>query len=178
MSAAGRRCRFLGDDPKSANREPGATALNKWMAIVIAMVGAIAGLPARAAANATDPISRDPQLTVVAREARQVIAVIDWFYVQHHACPQPSQPAELAELQRELGDGYSADPQGQFVVIHGISMARGWLYYTSPDHPDRCTLWRKLGWDPALIWRRHKSGGKWVFDPGDGSAERPIDLRP
>jgi len=120
----------------------------------------------------------DPQLSAVAREARQVIAVIDWFYVQHRACPQPSRPDELAELQSGLGDGYSAEPQGQFVAIRGISMAAGWLYYTSPQHPDRCTLWRKLGWDPALIWRRHSGGGKWVFDPGDGSAEQPVKLAP
>ena len=56
-------------------------------------------------------------------------------------------------------------------------MSADWLYYTSPAHPEKCTLWRKLGWDPALIWRRH-NGGHWTFDPGDGTAERPIKLAP
>ena len=120
----------------------------------------------------------DPQLAAVAREARQAIAVIEWFYVQHHACPQPSRPADLAELRSELGDGYAVEPQGQFISMRGISMALGWLYYSAPDHPDKCTLWRKLGRDPALIWRRHRGGAKWVLDPGDGSPERTLKIVP
>jgi hypothetical protein len=75
--------------------------------------------------------------------------------------PAPRLPAAVA-------------PKGQFTEIRGISMAEGWLYYTAPDHPDRCTLWRELGWDPALIWRRGRSGGKWTYDPGDGTPERPL----
>ena len=46
---------------------------------------------------------------------REAIAVIDWFYVQHRACPQPSRPAGLAEMRSELGDGFSVEPCGQFV---------------------------------------------------------------
>ena len=120
----------------------------------------------------------DARLAVTAREARQVIAVIDWFYRDHHVCPQPSRPADLAVLQSELGDGYSAEQRGQFVQIRGISMAAEWLYYTSPDHPDTCTLWRKIGWDPALIWRRERGGGRWAFDPGDGGPERTLKITP
>ena len=130
------------------------------------------------ATGPTCAASSDPLLAAVAREARQVIAVIDWFYARHRTCPQPSRPAELAELQSELGDGYSTEPQGQFIAIRGISMVSGWLYYTSPDHPDKCTLWRKLGWDPALIWRRHRDGAKWALDPGDGGSERTLKLAP
>jgi hypothetical protein len=118
----------------------------------------------------------DPRLLEVAQEARQTIAVIDWFYVRHRACPQPSRPAELLALQSELGDGFTLDRQGQFVQIRGISMSGVWLYYTSPAHPDKCTLWRKLGWDPALIWRRQRGGARWSFDPGDGGAERAINV--
>ena len=62
--------------------------------------------------------------------------------------------------------------------LSSISMAEHWLYYTSPDHPDKCTLWRKLGWDPALVWRRHRGGGSWAYDPGDGTPERPLKLVP
>jgi hypothetical protein len=142
------------------------------------LFGAIAVGQAVAGGDAALPARSDPRLIEVAREARQTIAVIDWFYVRHRACPQPSRPAELVALQDGLGDGFSVDLEGQFVAIRGISMSSVWLYYTSPAHPDKCTLWRKLGWDPALIWRRHRGGGRWVFDPGDGSQERPLELNP
>jgi hypothetical protein len=130
------------------------------------LLGALVSAPASAA-------DADARLAVIASEARQTIEVINWFYLRHRACPQPARPAELETMQRELGDGFSVDRQGQFVAIRGISMSSVWLYYTSPAHPEKCTLWRKLGWDPALIWRRH-NGGRWTFDPGDGSAERPL----
>jgi hypothetical protein len=121
--------------------------------------------------------SADVQLAAAAREVRQVIAVIDWFYVRHRACPQPSRPTELARLESELGDGYSAATQGRFVEIRGISLREAWLYYASAQHPDRCTLWREVGRDVRLIWRRH-NGGRWTFDAGDGSGERPLKLAP
>jgi hypothetical protein len=146
-------------------------SIRNWRAAAVLLLGA-------ALSSAAGARGVDPQLTAIAREARQAITVINWFYAEHHACPQPSRPAELAAMQSELGDGYSVEPQGQFVEIRGISMASGWLYYTSPDHPDRCTLWRKLGWDPGLIWRRHRDGEKWVYDPGDGSDERSIRFAP
>lgn len=139
----------------------------------IALVLAAAVTTPAAAAGA------DAQLAAVAREARQVIAVVDGFYQRHHACPQPTRPGEWTELQSELGDGYALEAQGQFVAIRGIPMPFNfWLYYTSPQHPDKCTLWRKLGWDPALIWRRHREGSKWVYDPGDGGSERVLHLAP
>ena len=147
-------------------------------AILGLLLGATAVGQAVAGGDAALPARSDPQLIEVVSEARQTIAVIDWFYVQHRACPQPSQAAELEALQDGLGDGFSIDLEGQFVAIRGISMSSVWLYYTSPAHPDKCTLWRKLGWDPALIWRRHRGGGRWVFDPGDGSQERPLKLNP
>jgi hypothetical protein len=141
------------------------------------LFGAIAAGQAVAGGDAALPARSDPRLVEVAQEARQTIAVIDWFYLQHRACPQPSRPAELEALQRGLGDGFSVEIQGQFTAIRGISMSSVWLYYTSPAHPDKCTLWRKLGRDPALIWRRHRDGGRWIFDPGDGSQERPLNLK-
>jgi hypothetical protein len=142
-----------------------------WRGLVCLLLGAAVSSSAWAAGGA------DPQLSAAAREARQVIAVIDWFYVRHRACPQPSHPAELAELESELGDGFSAAAQGHFVELRGIIMSGSWLYYTSTRYPDRCTLWRTLDRDVTLIWRRH-NGGRWTFDPGDGSAERPIKLAP
>lgn len=116
----------------------------------------------------------DRPLAAVAEEAREVIAVVDWFYIRHRACPQPSRPEELAEMQSDLGDGFEIEPHGPFTEIAGISMAEHWRYYTSPEHPDRCTLWRRVGRDPALIWRRHRDGESWAYDPGDGAPERPF----
>jgi hypothetical protein len=147
-------------------------ATGVWPAIICLFLGTFLIAPSAWAAG-----SVDPQLAAVASEARQTIEVINWFYVRHRACPQPSRPVELAVLERELGDGFSVELQGQFAAIRGISMSAAWLYYTSPAHPEKCMLWRKLGWDPALIWRRH-NGGRWTFDPGDGTAERPLKFAP
>ena len=139
------------------------------------IVRLLLGVAVTSSAIAAD--GADPQLTAAAREARQVIAVINWFYVRHRACPQPSHPAELAEMEGKLGDGFSAAPQGRFVEFRGISMTGSWLYYTSTRYPDRCTLWRKLDQDATVIWRRH-NGGRWTFVADDGSAERPMKLAP
>jgi hypothetical protein len=118
----------------------------------------------------------DPRWLEVTQEARQTIAVIDWFYVQHRACPQPSRGAELLALQSGLGDGFTVDFDGRFVAIRGISTSGVWLYYASPSHPDKCTVMRKLGGGPALIWRKQRGGGRWAYDPGDGGAERAINV--
>src|SRR5947209_2963970 len=134
-------------------------------AVVCLLFGATVTSSAVAAGGA------DSQLTAATREARQVIAVIDWFYVRHRTCPQPSHPAELAELEGRVGDGFSAALRGRLVEFRGISMSGSWLYYTSTRYPDRCTLWRQLDGDATVIWRRH-NGGRWTFVPGDGSPER------
>jgi hypothetical protein len=110
----------------------------------------------------------------VAYEARQVIAVVEWFYVRYRACPLPSRPAELAMFRDRLGDGFSAEPQGAFLEIRGISMAEPWRYYASPSHPETCTLLRRLGGNATLIWRWHRGIGHWALDPGDGRPERPL----
>jgi hypothetical protein len=140
-------------------------------AVACLLLGTVATPSASAAGSA------DAQWGTVASEARQVIAVINWFYLRHRACPQPSHPPELAALEGELGDGFSATLRDWFVEIRGISMTGSWFYYTSARYPDRCTLWRELGQSATLIWRRH-DGGRWTFEPGDGSPERPIKFAP
>ena len=47
---------------------------------------------------------------------------------------------------------------------------------SSDIDPETCQLSRKLGWDPDLVWHRHKDQTKWIFAPGDGSPETAIDL--
>jgi hypothetical protein len=158
---------------KDANRY---RSRRNWRALAGLLLATAVTSPASAASSETAPSAAGPQLAAVAHEARRAVAIIDWFYGEHHACPQPSRPDELKELQSELGDGFSADPQGQFVAISGISMPPGWLYYASPSHPDRCTLWRELGRDAAVIWRRHSYGANWSFNPGDGKPETAIRL--
>ena len=45
---------------------------------------------------------------------------------------------------------------------------------SSDIDPETCQLSRKLGWDPDLVWRKGQT--KWIFAPGDGSADATIDL--
>jgi hypothetical protein len=153
----------------AGNRRPIVALL-----LVAAMAGSIS-----AASGATVSADGDPELIAVAYEARRAVAIINDFYADHHACPQPSIPAELRELEGALGDGFSVEPQGQFAVISALMMPSGpWLYYSSSRYPDRCTLWRKLDGDVVLIWRRHSYGATWSCNPGDGRGERSIKLRP
>jgi hypothetical protein len=118
----------------------------------------------------------DRQLTSIAREAIPLIAAVDGFYAAYHSCPQPSQANELAMLRAALTAGYVAEIHGRFVALHVPGKLPGWTYDTSDEHPTSCSLWRRLGWDPALIWRRDGGRTYWVFDPGDGSREKPILL--
>jgi hypothetical protein len=142
-----------------------------------AIAGLLLGAVLAKAASAASGI--DPQIVEVAHEARRVVAIIDDFYRTNRACPRPSLAAELEQLQSDLGDGFSADRQGFFVEIRGISMISGpWRYYASPRHPDRCTLWHSLGQDAVLVWRRHRYGANWMFNGGDGKPERPIQPAP
>jgi hypothetical protein len=121
-------------------------------------------------------VDHDRRLTGVAREAVPLIAAIDAFYKNHGACPQPDRAAELAEFRAGLTDGYTAESHGRFVVLQQPHVIPGWIYDTSEAHAGACSLWRKLGWDPALIWRRDGDQTGWVFDPGDGNDERPLRL--
>jgi hypothetical protein len=118
----------------------------------------------------------DPRLLSIAREAAPLIAAIDAFYRNHGACPQPDRAAELAEFSASLTDGYTAARHGRFVMLQQPQVIPSWIYDTAEARPTACSLWRKLGWDPALIWRRDGDTTGWVFDPGDGSDERPLRL--
>src|ERR1700736_3980393 len=54
-----------------------------WRGIALLLFGVFATFPVMGAS------SGDAQLREVAQEARQVIAVINWFYLRHRACPLP-----------------------------------------------------------------------------------------
>jgi hypothetical protein len=139
------------------------------------LVPAIAGILLSAArlspAAAAGPV--EAQLSAAAYEARRTVVIIDSFYQDHHACPLPSIEAEIRELEGALGDGFAVEPRGRFATISALMMPSGpWRYYSSPRHPDRCTLWRDIDGGTLLIWRRHRYGAAWSYDPGDGKPER------
>ena len=119
----------------------------------------------------------DARLTGIAREAIAIIVAVDGFYVRHRRCPRPMIPGEFAELRAGLAAGLAPTPHGRSVEIRSPGVVTGWLYYVFDD-PGSCTLSRKLGWDPDLVWSRNPDGAQWSFVPGDGGNAKTIRLDP
>jgi len=117
----------------------------------------------------------DARLTPIAREARPIIQSLERYYQAHGHCPQPSD-GDLDEIRRNLPSGLIATLRDREIEFRDASAIAGWSYYATDNDPTACQLWRKLGWDPALVWRRHGAETKWIFVPGDGSDEKAIDL--
>ena len=90
---------------------------------------------------------QDHRLSEEAKTANPVIAALSRYYAVHSYFP-----TNLSTL---------AVPTD------------GWAYET---HQSGYTLSKKLGWDPVLHYRFESGGGRWVFEPGDGSLERMIKL--
>jgi hypothetical protein len=80
------------------------------------------------------------------------------------------------ELRKNLPEGVAATLRGEKIEFHDAKAATGWLYYLSDAEPTVCQLWRKLGWDPALVWLRRGDQTRWIFVPGDGTDQKMIDL--
>jgi hypothetical protein len=120
-------------------------------------------------------VDHDTRLTPTAREARPIIQSLDRYYQAHGHCPQPSD-GDLDEIRSNLPSGLIATSRGRYIEFRDTKAITGWSYYPADNDPTACQLWRKLGWDPALIWRRHGAETKWIFVPGDGSDEKAIDL--
>lgn len=57
----------------------------------------------------------------------------------------------------------------------GTTEIHGWAYGASADG---YTLSLRLGWDPSLEYVVEGAASRWVFNPGDGSPEKTIVLRP
>lgn len=118
----------------------------------------------------------DLRLSPVAREALPVIDAIDRFYFAHGRCPR-AEDGDLQELRASATKaGFTATPREQQIWFRVPGAGDDWIYSYSVADPKDCQLWRKLGWDPALIWLRHHEGAKWIFVPGDGSAEHTVKL--
>jgi hypothetical protein len=108
----------------------------------------------------------DPRLTREASTATPVIAALNRYRSKHSAFP-----AVASQLASYLpsASAASSDLKDGYVC--------GWLYWKT-DNGRGYRLSRKLGWDPALVYEYHGSKGRWVFGPGDGTAEKPIILKP
>jgi hypothetical protein len=115
----------------------------------------------------------DRRLTAVAHEAAPLIASINRFYAAHGHCPLIS-TGNLAEFRG--GTGFDAVIRGNNIDFHKPDAMVGWSYSTSEPAAADCSLWRNLGWDPALIWSRGREQAHWVFVPGDGRDEIEIKL--
>jgi hypothetical protein len=159
----------------SIKRAAIALAAIMALAIVAGLATAwIVGFPGgmRPSYQATD---RDARLTPIAREAIPVIKSIDRYYSTHGQCPRPTESG-LAELRKDLPEGLIATLRGDKIEFRDAKAVTGWLYYSSDEEPTVCQLWRKLGWDPALVWLRRGDQTRWIFVPGDGSDQKMIDL--
>ena len=121
------------------------------------------------------PTNRDARLTPIAREAVPVIQAIDRYYSAHGECPRPT-ASGVVELRKDLPEDLLATLRGDKIEFRGDKTVTGWLYYSSDAEPTVCQLWRKLGWDPALVWLRRGDQTRWIFVPGDGTDQKMIDL--
>jgi hypothetical protein len=104
-----------------------------------------------------EPTDYDPRLTGEAKSATALIEALARYHEDHHEFP--ADPVRLAPY-------LPASPSASM---------RGWSYTRSRTG---YTLWHKLGWDPALIYEVDGAQGRWIFDPGDGSATKVIVLSP
>ncbi len=119
------------------------------------------GMPPTYAAS-----SYDPRLTREATTAKVVISALNRYHRVHSGFPDAA--SQLAPYLPPM----SATP---IALKHGFVC--GWSYLRTDDGKGY-HLWRKLGWDPALEYEFHGSKGRWVFEPGDGSADKEITLKP
>jgi len=126
----------------------------------------------RASYRAAD---RDTGLTPIAREAAPIIQSINRYYNAHGRCPGPND-TDLAEVRAGLPSNLIATLRDGQTEFREAKTVTSWWYSAADNDPAACELWRKLGWDLALIWRRRGGETKWIFDPGDGSEEKTIDL--
>jgi hypothetical protein len=122
--------------------------------------------------RATD---HDRRLTPIAREAIPIIEAIDRYDKANGHCPRVNE-TDAAKLRNSLPGEFVVTLHGNDIEFRAAKTITGWSYYSGNSDPTTCQLSRKLGWDPDLVWRRHEDRTKWIFAPGDGSADTVIDL--
>lgn len=110
------------------------------------------------------PKANDKQLTEFAKTALPVIAELTSTRAASKANQFPTNAAELVVLSA-----------GRLTLAgRGVN---DWHYEPSPDG-SAYLLSRKLGWDPKLVFRFDGKQGSWAFEPGDGSPEKLVLLKP
>ena len=128
--------------------------------------GLLAGLtPVGGLPPTYQPVDYDPYLTTAAQSAMPILRALRSYRGDHQSFPQ--QAAELA-LYLPVVSGTPAAAR-EFVL--------GWDYVRG-DKAGAFTLSRKLGWDPSLLYRFDGGSGSWSLDPGDGSPEKLLQLKP
>jgi hypothetical protein len=120
-------------------------------------------------------IDYDPKLTAIAHEAVPIINSINRFYATHGKCPRATRD-DLMELRHGLDSHVIATISGEHIEFRLGAEPSGWSYYSFGQNPSSCTLTKKLGWDPSLVWQRDGSETQWIFVPGDGSEDKLIQL--
>lgn len=104
------------------------------------------------------------RLTGVAKSALPLADAIQRYYVSHGHLPE-----DLAPIRDILtAQGWQASDLHQF---------EDWRYVVSPGTAS-FSLTRKLGWDPSLRYTWKGGEGSWHFNPGNGTPERLIELKP
>jgi hypothetical protein len=106
----------------------------------------------------------DPRLTQEAATAKPLIVALKRYHDDHSAFP-----AHAADLL-----SYLSSPPAQLSAPDYIL---DWDYYRLPKRGGY-VLSRKLGWDPRLKYSCSGSESHWSFDPGDGSPEKTLLLKP
>jgi hypothetical protein len=113
-----------------------------------------------------NPVNYDLRLTLEASTATPVIAALNRYRSRHSAFPVfASQLASYLPPESATSNGVR------------YSFIRGWYYRKSFNGRGHC-LKRSLGWDPVLSYVYDGSKGRWVYNPGDGTPEIPIILKP
>lgn len=94
----------------------------------------------------------DPKLTEYAESLAPIITAIEAFHDRNFRFP-----ADANEILAELPNPDTEKDR--------------WYYHV---HDDGYSISIKLGWDPSLAY--DSADGVWIFDPGDGSPEKQIEL--
>jgi hypothetical protein len=108
----------------------------------------------------------DARLTREAANAMPLIAALNRYHDEHAGFP-----AHAADFISYL---VSVSPRP---LTASTDDMLGWRY-AQGEKGVSYILSRKLGWDASLRYHYDASGTRWVFDPGDGSPERTIILKP
>jgi hypothetical protein len=111
-------------------------------------------------------VDYDPRLTREAATAKPVIAALNRYQRNHS-----TYPVEASELAPYL------PPASVTPTALKNGYVCGWKYLRSRNDKGY-VLSLRLGWDPSLGYWYDGSKGHWIFEPGDGSAEKQLILNP